>query len=529
MVTKGRIPWLDPIRVVLSDETEELVSSAQLLDAFDGWAEQGAIDEKLNCRLALFGNLSAYYPPDVEHQDGALNILMIGPHGAGKTPPMNRVSQIFPPQDVMKVAKWSRKALYYLASWDNDTERYVFNAEGKILLFYEQPPNDVLEELRPHGSHDAYELSHVVVIGIGKQDGMRQTQIIIVRGWPVFYMLTTNSLTNIRQRDVRREWASRCILTEPTMEKEKYQNVVDHIFRRSKLPIKRLPETDASSLSEWIRYIKKQMVDGLEAIILHGDIISETLSPIAEDQQAQRDAAYLSKLIKMVAVFHLRQRLIVEGIWEGEASRFVLVSVDDIVTAVNLYSSCFDRMDNRLGKASRFYQAYLEGRGDRTLPEMLEAAAKQGHHVSRSTAKGWLEELCLAGIASVVRESKGRNPTVYRGESSLQSRRELSQTVETVCSNPMTRSSVEEALTSFLRTVDEPSITVGDKTYRGEHLQDGVEAALDTVMTVTRKAAKPPESHEAGQTAPDAPTDGYRQLNATERDNEIPNAQEGMN
>jgi len=62
-----------------------------------------------------------------------------------------------------KIAYSSPTAFFHdKGTWDEEKEMITINLENKILIFLDQPHNQLLERLRPLLSHDQKELSYKI-------------------------------------------------------------------------------------------------------------------------------------------------------------------------------------------------------------------------------------------------------------------------------------------------------------------------------------------------------------------------------
>ena len=107
----------------------------------------------LNKLITFLSMLSAYT------EDSQFNVSFRAPSSTGKSYIPIELARYFPPEDVIIIAYSSPTAFYHDAGeWDEEKQAIVVNLERKILIFLDQPHDQLLQRLRPLLSHDRKEL-----------------------------------------------------------------------------------------------------------------------------------------------------------------------------------------------------------------------------------------------------------------------------------------------------------------------------------------------------------------------------------
>lgn len=191
------------------------------------------------------------------YTNNPINLGVLAPTSEGKTYATVQVTDLFPPKDVIAVARLSPTALIHqngilvdeegneIEGKLNDLFFEIMNARkdgnkelfhtleaelkdlkknaknmvdlsNKILLFLDNPNPATYEMLKPLLSHDKYELLYKTTAG----DGSLHVKETIIRGWPATIIC---SAKNEAKNDVWPEIQSRFFITSPNTNVEKYK------------------------------------------------------------------------------------------------------------------------------------------------------------------------------------------------------------------------------------------------------------------------------------------------------------------
>jgi len=167
--------------------------------------------------------------------DNQINLSFNAPSAAGKSYIATEIAKLFPSEDMSMIGYCSPTAFFHDASkFDEERKVYRVDLERKILVFLDQPHQQLLERLRPLLSHDKRELR--LKITDRSKRGEHRTKNIILRGFPAVVFATAGLQLDEQE-------ATRFLLLSPETSQEKIRDAVDVKISR---------ETDASAYSDWI-------------------------------------------------------------------------------------------------------------------------------------------------------------------------------------------------------------------------------------------------------------------------------------
>jgi len=122
-------------------------------------------------------------------EDSQINISNRGPSSSGKSYIPIEMVRFVPVDDVIMIAYSSPTAFWHdSGEWDEVRKLIKINLERKVLIFLDQPHDELLRRLRPLLSHDQKELL-VKITDKREKAGMR-TKNVIVRGFPTVFFCT---------------------------------------------------------------------------------------------------------------------------------------------------------------------------------------------------------------------------------------------------------------------------------------------------------------------------------------------------
>jgi hypothetical protein len=192
------------------------------------------------------------------YTNNPINLAVLAPTSEGKTYATVKVTNLFPPEDVIAVARLSPTALIHsngilvdengneisekldqlffeilharkardkelttqLESESTELKKNAKNLvdlSNKILLFLDTPNSATYEMLKPLLSHDKYELLYKTTT----TDGSLKVKETVIRGWPAAIVC---SAKNEAQNEVWPEVVSRFFMTSPNSNVKKYKD-----------------------------------------------------------------------------------------------------------------------------------------------------------------------------------------------------------------------------------------------------------------------------------------------------------------
>lgn len=232
------------------------------------------------------------------------NVSFNAPSATGKSFIPTEVAKLFPQENVMEIGYTSPTAFFHdVGEFDKTAGGYIVNFSNKILIFLDQPHNQLLERLRPILSHDKYE-TQVKITDRHEKHGIR-TKNVFMRGFPVVVFATAGLRLDEQE-------ATRFFLLSPEVTQHKLRQAIKNKVRREadSLAYGSKVDTDAErvALKERIDAIKAAKID--DVILPNPEIIEsrffadhKTLKP-----RHQRDINRLLCLIKAFALLNLWHR-----------------------------------------------------------------------------------------------------------------------------------------------------------------------------------------------------------------------------
>jgi len=328
------------------DATKEMGSS-EIQDVLGTTVKQDNVNKTIT-----FATMTLTYTDDSQ-----ANISNRSISASGKSYIPLELIQVFPQEDVIKIAYASPSSFYHDAAiWDEENNILRMNLERKILIFIDQPHDELLRRLRPLLSHDDRELD-VKITDKSEKHGLR-TKTVRIRGFPTV-IFCTGSLKMDEQEGTRN------FLLSPELTQEKLRaSVVLKIQREcDKDAFSKMVDADPRRqlLRRRIALIKKAKV---RYIIV--DEIKVQDAFLNQHKQLRprhtRDVGRLVSLIKFFALFNL---------WHRERRGEDLVASDaDIENGFKLWGEIAASQD--LGITPYVYRLFKE------IIEPLAAEKPQG-------------------------------------------------------------------------------------------------------------------------------------------------------
>lgn len=266
-------------------------------------------------KLATFlCELSAYT------ESSQFNISYNAPSSTGKSYIPTEIARLFPQDDVMEIAYCSPTAFFHDAGeYDKEKNCYLVDLSHKILIFLDQPHNELLARLRPLLSHDKKEI--VLKITDKTQKFGLKTKNVLLRGYPSVIFCTAGLRIDEQE-------ATRFLLLSPEVSQEKLQEGV--IATISK-------EANSEEFTSWLEENPKRILlkERIRAIKLEGikDINIASRERVKEKflndnkilkPRHQRDIKRLLALIKSFALLN---------VWWRERNGSTITATDEDIDA----------------------------------------------------------------------------------------------------------------------------------------------------------------------------------------------------
>jgi hypothetical protein len=259
-------------------------------------------------------------------EESQFNLSFRAPSATGKSYIPIELAQYFPKEDIRMYAGASPTSFFHeVGNWDDEKKAIIVDLEKKILIFLDQPHDQLLQKLRPLLSHDQKELVYKIT-DKKERKGLR-TKTVIVRGFPSV-IFCTGSLKIDEQE------ATRNFILSPEITQEKIREGIYLKALRKGNPLAYLETLEKNQKREWL---KQRILEIKKAGIKY--VIIENPEKIAEKflqrypklkPRHMRDIERLISLIQGWALFNLWHRA-----RDSEGNLFV--NEEDVETGFKLF------------------------------------------------------------------------------------------------------------------------------------------------------------------------------------------------
>lgn len=312
------------------------MSSEQLVDTL-GLTIKYDAENKLATFLC---ELSAYT------ENSQFNISYNAPSSTGKSYIPTEIARLFPQDDVMEIAYCSPTAFFHdVGQYDKEKNGYLVDLSHKILIFLDQPHNELLARLRPLLSHDKKEIA--IKITDKTQKNGTKTKNILLRGYPSVIFCTAGLRIDEQE-------ATRFLLLSPEVSQDKIQQGISATIRKeadSENFVSWLEENqERVLLKERIRAIKLENIKEINIAspeTIEGRFLEKnrTLKP-----RHQRDIKRLLSLIKSFAILNVW--------WRERNGSTITANENDISDAFKLWDKI--AVSQELNLPPYIYNLYKE-------------------------------------------------------------------------------------------------------------------------------------------------------------------------
>lgn len=254
--------------------------------------------DETNKLITFLSQLSAYT------ESSQINISFNAPSSSGKSFIPLEISQLFSPEDVLKLGGCSPTAFFHdQGVYDKETNTIRVDLSRKIIIFLDQPNSLLLEKLRSLLSHDEKEI-HLKITDKNQRGGNRTKNVVLI-GFPVVIFCTAGLRLDEQE-------ATRFLLLSPEINKEKIKEAIDEKIKKDSdsTTYKSLLDSNPQRqlLKERILAIRQENVKEIK--IKSPELIEQrffekvkTLKP-----RHQRDIGRIISIIKVSALLNLWYR-----------------------------------------------------------------------------------------------------------------------------------------------------------------------------------------------------------------------------
>jgi hypothetical protein len=260
-------------------------------------------------------------------KDAQFNISYNAPSSTGKSYIPTEIARLFPEEDVLELAYCSPTAFFHDAGeWNKEAKGYVVDLSRKILIFLDQPHNELLARLRPLLSHDKKEIS-LKITDKTQKFGLK-TKNVLLKGYPAVIFCTAG--LRIEEQE-----ATRFLLLSPEISQEKIREGISEAIEKEadnegyKERLEENPERKL--LKERIRAIKLENIKEID--IANPEKIKERFLGANKmlKPRHHRDIKRLLSLIKSFALLNLW--------WRERNGSTIVANEDDIEEAFKIWEA----------------------------------------------------------------------------------------------------------------------------------------------------------------------------------------------
>jgi len=252
------------------------------------------------------------------------NISYNAPSATGKSYIPTEIARLFPEEDVKEIGYCSPTAFFHdVGEWNKEMKGYTVDLSRKILIFLDQPHNELLARLRPLFSHDKKEIS-LKITDKTQKFGLK-TKNILLKGYPAVIFCTAGLRIDEQE-------ATRFLLLSPEINQEKIREGIIEAIKK---------EADSESYRGWLEKNpeRKLLKERIQAIKLEniGEIKIANPEKIEKRFLAnkrlkprhQRDIKRLISLIKSFALLNIW--------WRERDGSTIVANDEDIEQAFEIW------------------------------------------------------------------------------------------------------------------------------------------------------------------------------------------------
>lgn len=294
-----------------------------------------------NNKLITFMCMLTAYTADCQQ-----NISFNAPSSTGKSFIPLEIARLFPPEDLMEIGYASPNAFFHEKGvYDKEKNEIIVDLSGLVIVFLDQPHNQLLERLRPLLSHDKKEIRSKITDK--NQRGGNRTKTVVIKGYPVVVFCTAGLKIDEQE-------STRFILLSPETTQEKIRQAIHETFKKESDKeaylkyINDIPERKL--LKERIRAIKQEKV---KDIIIGNPVQAEEMFFKLCNKLKPRHQRDVKRLISLIKAFALL------NCWFREKDGDSIIAIEeDIAEAFKVWGSIAESQE--LNLPPYIYQLFKE-------------------------------------------------------------------------------------------------------------------------------------------------------------------------
>ena len=239
-------------------------------------------------------------------ESSQLNLSFNAPSSSGKSYIPIEIAKLFPAEDVIELGYVSPTSFFHSHSeFNKETKEFLVDLSRKIIIFLDQPHNQLLEHLRPLLSHDKKEIK-VQITDKQQKYGLRVKKIIL-RGYPAVIFCSAGLRLDEQE-------ATRFLLLSPEISQEKIREGILESLKKSADSQAYWDYTELNAprqlLKGRIQAIKDEAIEDIIITKPDVDYVIERFFSLVTvlKPRHQRDIKRLVSLIKAFALLNLWHR-----------------------------------------------------------------------------------------------------------------------------------------------------------------------------------------------------------------------------
>jgi len=282
-------------------------------------------------------------------EEDQINIGFLAESSTGKSYIPLEISQYFPVEDVMETGYASPTAFFHdYSSFRKDMkgkQRFLVDLHQKILIFMDQPHDQLLQRLRPILSHDK-KVIPLMITDRNKNKNLR-TKRIDIQGYPTVIFASARFGMSDQEK-------TRLLLLSPEASQEKlHESISLKIAKESNRDEFRASLRKDSMRAELVQRVIEVKSAHIKQIIVSSELQKELTRRFftKHDKLAprhQRDVSRLLALIKGHALLNFRLR--------KNADSCIEVLPEDVEAGFTLYEKVSEA--NELGLSPELYEIF---------------------------------------------------------------------------------------------------------------------------------------------------------------------------
>ncbi|MCJ9430740.1 hypothetical protein [Kordiimonas marina] len=278
--------------------------------------------DRTNKLVTFMCALSAFTEAD------QFNVSYNAPSSTGKSYIPIEIAKLFPADDVMQIGYCSPTAFFHDVGVPDKAKkgRVVVDLSRKILIFLDQPHNELLSRLRPLLSHDSKAIN-IKITDKSQKQGLR-TKDVLPKGFPSVIFSTAGLRVDEQE-------ATRFFLLSPEVHQDKIRQSIGAAIEResggAKYEAKVERDVGRAQLKERLQMIKDAHITDIR---ITPKLRSEIQRVFLDDKQvlrprSQRDIKRFISLMKAFALLNLW--------WRDRDGSTITVHPDDFAEACALW------------------------------------------------------------------------------------------------------------------------------------------------------------------------------------------------